>query len=282
MQAGKITKSRANDRFTIIPNEPLQRVDLSWKAKGLLCYLLSLPPDWELFKTELQNHSTDGRDSTSAGFDELVASGYIEAEEVRDDKGRFKGYSYLVHNEPITENPKSVKPKTVKPKAEKPPLINKHSTKETEYKQNIFYILSESTKIFQPNVDGRYIYEHKNFVCFKNSAGGVGCKILVPEKFIIDYANEFHKIQFEGVLRNDFTDTPIEKREQEFTEVAKKAFASYHTVTLDGFQHFVNIIRKIKRDIETDKNRQGWKRSSNTSKESGYVTGQTNHAEGWS
>ena len=128
MQTGKISKSKSNQKFTVIPNEILQEKELSWKAKGLICYLLSLPDDWVLYKTELQNHSTDGRDSTTAGFNELVSKGYIEVEEIRNN-GQFSGFNYLVHNTPIAEKPITDLPITGNPISGNPQLQKKQNTK---------------------------------------------------------------------------------------------------------------------------------------------------------
>ncbi len=50
---------------------------LSWKATGLLLYLLSLPPKWKICKEQLIKVHTDGRSSTCAAFDELEKAGYI-------------------------------------------------------------------------------------------------------------------------------------------------------------------------------------------------------------
>lgn len=45
--------------------------NLTWKAKGILLYLLSRPDDWQVYESELQKHSADGRDSLKSGIKEL-------------------------------------------------------------------------------------------------------------------------------------------------------------------------------------------------------------------
>ncbi len=86
--------------YTQIPNEVLKRADMSMKSKGLLCYLLSLPHDWVLYKTELFNHFKDGRDAINTAFDELISLGYVVAEEIPREAGRFVGYNYTVSDFP--------------------------------------------------------------------------------------------------------------------------------------------------------------------------------------
>lgn len=133
--------------FVQIDKTALQDTRLSWKAKGILAYLLSLPQDWQLYIKELQEHATDGRDSTSKGINELIKIGYITREKKRDDKGHFKGYQYNVFEQPqtetpqtgnpFTENPKTDKPKTGEPITENPQLLIINNTnKENNNKNN--------------------------------------------------------------------------------------------------------------------------------------------------
>lgn len=79
----------------------LKRTDMSLKAKGLLSYLLSLPNDWKLYKTELQNNFTDGKDSVNSAFNELIKHGYITTDEKPKVAGKFDGYDYTVSDEPM-------------------------------------------------------------------------------------------------------------------------------------------------------------------------------------
>lgn len=70
------------------------------RAKGLLVYLLSLPETWEIHKTELQKHFTDGRDAVFRAFEELEKKGYIQVKKYRDQEGKFR-VEYTVYEEPI-------------------------------------------------------------------------------------------------------------------------------------------------------------------------------------
>lgn len=75
---------------------------LSWRAKGIMGYLLSRKDDWKVFVGDLQKRSKDGRDACYAGLDELGQAGYLERHEVRE-KGRIKGYEYVIHEKPCAE-----------------------------------------------------------------------------------------------------------------------------------------------------------------------------------
>ena len=104
--------------FTTINNEFIFNKDMSLKAKGLLCHLLALPNDWELYVEEVCRWHKDKRDSVYSCFKELIKLGYIERTQKRSD-GKFKGYDYTVYEKPNTE-----KPNTEKPNTEKPSLLN--------------------------------------------------------------------------------------------------------------------------------------------------------------
>ena len=126
-----IKRKKRNTPFVQIDKRPLQNKKLSWKAKGILAYILSLPDNWQLYLNELKEHATDGRDSTSSGFKELIEAGYIVKSRIRK-AGQFKGFDYTVSDSPQTaspktENPKTVNPKTVNPKTENPQLIIKNN-----------------------------------------------------------------------------------------------------------------------------------------------------------
>ena len=57
--------------YTVINNTVLKDERLSWKAKGLFCYLLSLPEDWNICLNDLQNRAKDGIDGLKSAVKEL-------------------------------------------------------------------------------------------------------------------------------------------------------------------------------------------------------------------
>ena len=82
MIAKKIQKT---ENFTIVDNEYLNDKNLSFKAKGILTYFLSLPGDWVIYFEEIITHSTDGIRSFRSGVDELIKEGYIRRYPVREN-----------------------------------------------------------------------------------------------------------------------------------------------------------------------------------------------------
>lgn len=149
----QIVKAKKSGRFTVIPNDILRNNSLSLKAKGLLCLLISLPDNWTVNKTQLPNFSKDGYDATCAAFSELEQLGYIKTQTIRDEKGRFLGYQYVVHEEPVltteneeppirdfpvSDNPVSENPITDNPISGNPQLRNTDS-KNTDIRSNILH-----------------------------------------------------------------------------------------------------------------------------------------------
>lgn len=147
--ADTIRRTKRTGNFTTVRNEYLQDVNLSWKAKGLITYIMSLPPDWQLNLSDLKKRSKDGRDATAAGLRELITNGYCQRCKVRGDGGTFVGCDYEVSDikefepeqpqtenpfmdTPQTENPVTVNPETEKPDTGKPTLINTNPSNKTD------------------------------------------------------------------------------------------------------------------------------------------------------
>ena len=149
---GQIKKAKQQTNFTIIPNAILEDSRLSLKAIGLLCYILRLPEDWIIHKTNLHKNLKDGRDSVGKAFEELIQCNYVDQEIIRTS-GRFYGYNYTVYDTPteknpvteepftdiqetapFTEKPFPVNPITEKPISENPLLISTNNTNNEDHK----------------------------------------------------------------------------------------------------------------------------------------------------
>ncbi|PNZ27692.1 replication protein [Staphylococcus rostri] len=98
MATFRVFKESGN--FVTVHKEFITDDSLSWKAKGMLLYLLSRPDDWQVYEIELQKHASDGRDSVRSGMKELQDAGYIHRRRIRDKKGQYKEYEYQVYEQP--------------------------------------------------------------------------------------------------------------------------------------------------------------------------------------
>jgi len=125
-------KVRAN--FTVLDNALILDQRLSWKALGLLTYLLSLPPNFRLRLSHLSSLRPTGRDATRAGLRELEETGYLSISIERHVSGRFSATTWCVSDAPATpvlkpssprtENPYPAKPVPEKPITENPTLTS--------------------------------------------------------------------------------------------------------------------------------------------------------------
>jgi len=80
------------EQFTIIPNELIRNPDLSWKAKGVLSFLLSgKDGEWYSYTETIIKHSTDGRKAVKAAIKELKEAGYLIKLQCRDKKSKLTG-----------------------------------------------------------------------------------------------------------------------------------------------------------------------------------------------
>lgn len=105
--------------YTTISNIVLNDIRLSWRAKGLWAYMMSLPDDWDYSIRGLATRAKDGRDSVMSGLNELKKHGYLTVESVRDSCGRIVDSEYTIYEESIhkqvAENPDTVNPDTEYP-----------------------------------------------------------------------------------------------------------------------------------------------------------------------
>lgn len=142
-----IIRVQKNSNYSVISNVHLQDETLSWKAKGILSYLLSKPDNWQVYIAHLKNQSTDGRDATASGIRELINAGYISRDYTRNEVGQMTGRSYVVYESSFEQkavnkgdNPKTENPLLGNPTLDNPTLLN------TDVKQT----LKKTTTDVQP------------------------------------------------------------------------------------------------------------------------------------
>lgn len=126
-----IVRRRVESNFTTLPNELIRDNRLTWKAMGLLVYLLSLPATFRLNLVYLAKQRPSGRDATRSALRELEVAGYVSIERNHDSRGRFSTTTWMVSQtpdymgeSPCSENPQTVKPKLGSPEAGKPTLTS--------------------------------------------------------------------------------------------------------------------------------------------------------------
>ncbi len=96
----RTVKNRANPYVAINTTVFTDR-RLSWKAKGMMGYLLSRPDDWQVLVKDLVGRSRDGREAVYSALRELCANGYVVRRTVRDERNRILRHEYLVFETPV-------------------------------------------------------------------------------------------------------------------------------------------------------------------------------------
>lgn len=192
-----IVKAKQREYHARIPNETARDKNLSLKAKGLLCVLLSMDEDWKIYKTQIAEYSKDKRDGTFAAFDELIKKGYIiDKGRVRNEKGYLAENIYEVHAEkpllnkikPIPENPT-----LENPTLENPVLSNYTSTYSTsidkiQEKQNQEVNLNINTEADAPVEIQAELFQGKEAEPLEEK------KPMTLRQLVIDFwLKEFHK-----------------------------------------------------------------------------------------
>ena len=136
--------------YTVMSNRHLRDHALSWKSKGLLSYILSLPDNWDFSAAGLATAGADGVTLVRSALKELEELGYLVRRPIRGTDGRISDWEYVIYEspqkpeeKPDAENPQVdapqvdalqlAQPELVQPELEnlKQLNTNKQNTKET-------------------------------------------------------------------------------------------------------------------------------------------------------
>ncbi len=88
--------------YTVMSNYHLQDKNLSFKAKGLLSCVLSLPDDWNYSVRGLASISKEGIKAINSMLKELEENYYLKRERKQENNGRFY-YEYNIYETPYTQ-----------------------------------------------------------------------------------------------------------------------------------------------------------------------------------
>lgn len=96
--------ARPADNFAQIHNAALADGRLSFKARGILAYLLSRPPGWQTSVERLAQSGIDGERAIKTGIKELEALGYMTRTRTHKPDGTFT-HTQTVTDQPTEPNP---------------------------------------------------------------------------------------------------------------------------------------------------------------------------------
>jgi hypothetical protein len=106
----------------VIPNETAQDHGLSWAARGLLLYMLSMPTDWRLNERHLIGQSPKGRDHLRQIVRELEAHGYVRRTSIRGRDGTVSHAVWEVWDTRQEPEQMPPEPRTAYPATENPSM----------------------------------------------------------------------------------------------------------------------------------------------------------------
>lgn len=92
---------RAPSSFVQMHKGFFENPELSFKAKGILGYLLTKPDGWEVRLEDLIKRSKDGRDAVKTGLKELQEHGYFHRRQTRNAQGRLSHCESIISEVPM-------------------------------------------------------------------------------------------------------------------------------------------------------------------------------------
>ena len=146
-----IFRVKKDNNYSVINNTGLKDKRLSWKAKGILAYILTLPDDWVFYREELSQHAKDGINSLRAGMQELKEYGYIKRFPIKDVKNKIVRWETIIYEIPLEDFPP----------VENPPVDNPVAGNLTVENRKLLNTDIQSTKELNTDIPNTN-YHHDN------------------------------------------------------------------------------------------------------------------------
>ena len=100
-----VITSKRDDPFARVTKSMLDDKRLSWKAKGVLSYLLGKPVNWKVRATDIINHGKDGKSAVWTSLKELRTHGYCRVVPIRTPTGTIIEWQWQISDSPIFAKP---------------------------------------------------------------------------------------------------------------------------------------------------------------------------------
>ncbi len=190
----KIQKKKQN--FVQISNNFIRDNRISFKAKGLFCYMYSMEANWNFTLQSIATQQNDGLSSITTAINELKEFGYVVYEKLTSGRG-----IYHLNDEPKSENPNMDFPIMAKSH----PIKNTNLIKNTNTKNSNDVIKTNNKEALLETAE-KYLKAH------------------IKLKSKISFTKEFKKLYFELEDRKKFLDDYI-KHIEDKQEFAKRITA---------------------------------------------------------
>ncbi|MEV4741779.1 hypothetical protein [Streptomyces sp. NPDC049555] len=88
-----ILRRRLSSGFAVLPTATLEDSRLSFRARGILAFLIAKPDDWQARTESIAKEGTEGRDAVRTAVVELKEAGYYRVVTERQADGRLTRYT---------------------------------------------------------------------------------------------------------------------------------------------------------------------------------------------
>lgn len=152
-------------KYAQIDNDLINNRELSFKALGIMTYILSKPDDWQIYISDLCRDK-DGEKSVRAGLNELKDKKYMQRYRVYDmDTGKVHHWETLVSETPFEDSEiiSSVKEKYFKDTEGK--IVNK-KIKIKSFERSVPIVIERDVTLLSQK--GKVENKNKNFLLCQN------------------------------------------------------------------------------------------------------------------
>jgi uncharacterized phage protein (TIGR02220 family) len=221
-----ILRVEKNANYVVMNRTALNDKRLSWKAKGIMAYMLSMPDDWVFYINELTKHSTDGEKAFRSGLKELKENGYVKRKPVREGN-KIVGWETIVTEIPSKSLDTSLLADFVQ--VQKEQVQNVHVQKEGLLSTDS---LLNTDKL---NTDSNYITYFQEIISYLNQ------KTNSSYKHTSKKTRDLIKARLkEGFTVNDFK-TVIDKKSNEWiSDIKMNRYLRPETLFGTKFESYLN------------------------------------------
>ena len=127
-----VRSPKPDSGWTLLDNRTLNDGRLSFRARGVLAFILSKPDNWRTSAAALTRQASEGRDAITTALSELEAAGYLERVRTQDSAGRWKTEN-VIYDRPCGQHcGQTALPSPEKPTSENQAINKRLSTKDCE------------------------------------------------------------------------------------------------------------------------------------------------------
>ena len=232
-------KIRCEKNFTTIHNSIFKDKTISLKAKGLLAFMMSVPPDWDYSLAGLAACNKDGLVSVRSALQELEDNFYVKLTKVRNEKGQIVDMQYDVSDEPVFGNRIEEKPFLENPKADNPKTEKPLSENRTQLNTNTLNTKELNTKVIKdivPEQEQEPIPFAEIITYFNEVAG---THYLLRGKEI----KKFIKARWNDGFRLEDFKTVLDKKAGQWKNDAKMSkYLRFETLFSNKFESYLNEV----------------------------------------